>query len=150
MMALECERVTEKEGISVKFYLSGGQGFGCLSSEELEGVVAHELGHYAHMAKGNSTDSIMRQYRWTHMSDVCCNRRLMNRILTRLDKSYKRRVYRLNKWYLLSEIDADNRAAGAGYGKGLLSALKSFLYKCTANKEDTLIRIRSLEEKLGL
>lgn len=145
--------------------LKAGPDFLRFSEEEKEATIAHELGHYEHDIKG-MPEGIKRRTLWAvtirlyHQIDdpstldtlaglTHIKTESAKRILNFFNK--ESRFARLQKWNQMCDLDADNKAIDAGYGKGLLSALRKIYdkeYPRIVRPDYLLERIKNLEEKV--
>lgn len=124
-----------------------GRKFFSLGKREMGAVIAHELGHYKKIRHYSHDRFIITNLRDEELVSYAKQGK-------NLPETYNHRFERLKKWCLLHEIDADNKAAKAGYGKPILNILISFA-KAYEHKELHHIlkeqiddRIKNLEEKL--
>ncbi|MBM3199564.1 hypothetical protein FJZ53_01415 [Candidatus Woesearchaeota archaeon] len=122
------------------YLITAGYSFFEMPKDLQEGVLAHELGHYCHAAKHQNFMRFVRHRRWINES----KERLTNKMP---ESKGTHRDTRMKRWYLLSEMHADNKAFEAGYGKQLLDALK-FLRSTSLVKEYVDKRIENLELRL--
>ncbi|MBM3199555.1 hypothetical protein FJZ53_01370 [Candidatus Woesearchaeota archaeon] len=123
-----------------------GRIFFSLEDSEKEAIFAHELGHYCTM-RNYSVERLKRTSMWTYRSSFYeASHALAN-------KRFSHEIKRLQKWTNMREIDADNKAAEAGYGKEVLQALKKTCEESWENcsmigQNSLLARISNLEKKL--
>lgn len=114
-----------------------------------EAIIAHELGHYCQITKNFNARRFKRQVRWAECSDFYYNHRDITDVLKFLNKKHVHREKRVQKWFIMREIYADNKALEAGYGYGILSLLKSYRGIYFDSKESDE-RINNLEHMLGI
>lgn len=123
-----------------------GNLFLTLDKYQQEAVLAHELGHYKYLTKHPSTMRVLRHTRWAmhnHAYDVD----EMSSLLKFFSKKHKTRIEQLKKWYLLSEMYADEWTIKTGYGEKWLDTLRQ-LRDLTPKKDEVDKRIKNLEEKI--
>lgn len=130
--------------VGLQFYL--------LADKEKEAAIAHELGHYVHnVKKSYNAKRAERMRGWNKSLKMYASKSLKE--MLDLDEREKHKFERLEKWYIMKEIDADNKAANAGYGKPMLLTLK----KLSKNKyehispvyqKEMTMRINNLEDKI--
>ncbi|MBM3199561.1 hypothetical protein FJZ53_01400 [Candidatus Woesearchaeota archaeon] len=87
-----------------------------LDKEEIEAVIAHELGHYVRI-KNYSWEKFKKQSDWSQEIGDYTSHMLK-------DEAVKHRVKRLQNWYFLIESYADKQAADKGYAKHIVSSIK--------------------------
>ncbi len=125
--------------------------FSNLTEDEKKAVIAHEIGHYYHYVKKHY--NIKRTQRLTKFFEEAAfynAHQRISKILGFISKKQKHKIKRLQKWYILQEIYADNKAAEVGYGEHVLSAIKDLVndgYE-PVYKEEFQARVKNLEEKL--
>jgi len=132
------DAIDSRGGIKKEPLLNYGDGlFLVLLDDEIEAVIAHELGHYL-CFKGYDSDKFKQVIK--RKTELFQN--------TELDTH---RIRRLKQWSIAREAYADRKSAEAGYGEILLKLLKK-LYDPTITghaKEEHDARIENLEKILG-
>ncbi|MBM3199560.1 hypothetical protein FJZ53_01395 [Candidatus Woesearchaeota archaeon] len=141
----------------VKARILAGLQFFLFKDREMEAGIAHELGHYEHAMKSYNDNRILRMKRFFEQTAKYAMPNLSTSIKLLFNKKHKHRWKRLQKWYIMKEMYADNKAFEAGYGAYVLADLKvlmPFLYSQKGTSEltfkETEARIKNLEEKLGI
>ena len=128
-----------------------------LNKDEAEPVIAHELGHH-YFFQNISPAKLRRRALWNMvykynskflqcLDDVTDPASIKYLLKYRQDE---KRMARLEKWDLLKEIYADNKAAESGNGNDLLKFLKKYHEKNNPTTDNEMLhaRIKNLEEKL--
>lgn len=130
--------------VGLQFYL--------LTDEEKEAAIAHELGHYTHHVKKVYNINRIRKFQeWNKNLKMYASKSLKE--MLDLDKKEKHMFERLEKWYIMKELDADNKSINAGYGKSMLLTLKNlskseYEHIEPVYQKEITIRIKNLEDKL--
>lgn len=131
--------------IGLQFYL--------LTDEEKEAAIAHELGHYIHhVKKSYNAKRVERMLGWNKSLKMYSFKSLKE--MLDLNEGEKHRFERLQKWYIMKELDADNKAINAGYGRSMLLTLKNlseseYEHIGPVYQKEITARIKNLEEKLS-
>ncbi|MDP2908873.1 MAG: M48 family metalloprotease [Nanoarchaeota archaeon] len=101
--------------------------FTVFDDEQKKAIIAHELGHY----KRSKDYSLEKLTMHAKFKDQLFSFYSLNHdykeMLRNSDKKLGRKIDRLEKWRLLDEMHADNKAVKAGYKEPLLSALERTL-----------------------
>lgn len=95
--------------------------------QEKEAMLAHELGHYDYYTKNLNPYRFSRLVKWTDKSELYDKYQIFFDIAGFFSKRINHKVKRIQKWYLLTEVYANRKAAEAGYGKHMISAMKKIL-----------------------
>ena len=104
--------------------------------EEQKGVIAHEIGHHKNV-RGYTIPKIKRENRWNQIYHD-----------NEIPDSRPHWKQRLETFYTLNDIAADNELAHTKYGKTRLEAYKKYLSPNPFNEISKKL-IKNLEEKLG-
>lgn len=147
---------TEKWPVSnkrPKASLVVGLQFYLLTDEEKGAAIAHELGHYIHYVKKSyNVKRVERMISWNKSLKMYASKSLKE--MLDLNEREKYRFERLQKWYIMKELDADNKAINAGYGKSMFYTLKNFTEReyehiCPVYQKEMTMRIKNLEGKIS-
>lgn len=131
-----------------KFFFDDYQlGF---TDEEREAVIAHELGHYDYYKKNFNSRRINRIVKWNNKSHLYDEFPTFFYMVGLFSKRTRRNIKRLEKWYMMTEMYADSKAAEAGYDRQISSALEKLSYHIDDFTEwkRVKIRIKELEKIL--
>jgi len=130
--------------VGLQFYL--------LTDEEREAAIAHELGHYTHhVKKVYNINRIRKSQEWNKNLKMYASK--SPKEMLDLSEREKHRFERLEKWYIMKELGADNKALNAGYGRSMLLTLKNlseneYEHIGPVYQKEITMRIKNLEEKL--
>ncbi|MBM3199559.1 hypothetical protein FJZ53_01390 [Candidatus Woesearchaeota archaeon] len=152
--SISCKKSDMKEGRFDPSIRLGNQ-FLMLTPNKKRTVMIHEIGHYIHKLKKHpSIERAKRLSRFTNEANFYNSHPYISSALRFLSSKEKHKMGRLQKWFIMKEVYADNKTFEAGYGEHMLELLymmePGYAGLPKVFRKEIAARINNLETKLGI